>query len=220
MNTNLGDALNSIGMNHSELKEWELRNSQTPYILEETPIRATQIDIFSRLMKDRIIWINGPIYDEMASVIQAQLMYLDRAGDTDIQMYIDTPGGSVKAGLGIVDVMNYIACDVQTMNVGMAASMGSILLGAGTKGKRFGLEHSKVMLHKVSGGYQGVFDDMEINFAETKKYNEELFRLLSSYTGHPVKKILKDASRDFWLTPEEAKEYGIIDDIITKRVKK
>jgi len=208
-----------IGMDSELIKQWELKNSMTPYILEENPIRATQIDIFSRLMKDRIIWVSGVVNDAMSSVVQAQLMYLDSVSDADIIMYIDTPGGSVKSGLSIVDAMDYVRCDIQTLNVGMCASMGSILLGAGTKGKRASLRHSKVMMHKVSGGYEGVYDDMEINFNETKKYNDELFSLLSDYTGKTKARILKDANRDFWLTAEEAVKYGIIDEVVRNRKK-
>ena len=207
-------------MNENTVKEWEISNSMTPYILEETNLRATQIDIFSRLMKERIIWINGPVNDTMASIVQAQLMYLDSVSSADITMHIDTPGGSVKAGLGIVDVMNYVNCDIQTINTGMCASMGAILLGAGTKGKRATLKHSKVMIHQVSGGYQGVIQDIGINWEETQKYNKELMELLAGYTGKTTKQILKDADRDFWLTSDEAKKYGIIDEIILTRSKK
>ena len=215
-----GEVVGAIGENTDLIKNWQLQNSMTPYILEESELRATQIDIFSRLMKERIIWINGPVNDTMASIVQAQLMYLDSTDTRDIIMYIDTPGGSVKAGLGIVDVMDYVSCDIQTLNVGMCASMGSILLGAGTKGKRASLKHSKVMIHQVSGGYQGVVQDMGINWDETQKYNKELMSLLAGYTGKTTKQILKDADRDFWLTSDEALKYGIIDEVVTKKRRK
>ena len=210
-------AISNIGLNEAAIKQWEVNNSMTPYILEETQFRATQIDIFSRLMRDRIIWLSGPVTDVVATVIQAQLMYLDLQEERPIQLYLDTPGGSVKAGLGIVDAMNYIKTDVVTFNTGMCASMGSILLGAGTKGKRGALPHSKVMLHHVSGGAEGNLQDMEISIKEAKKYNAELFDLLGSYTGKTAKQVLKDSQRDYWLTAKEALDYGIIDTIIEKR---
>jgi ATP-dependent Clp protease, protease subunit len=194
--------------------------SATPYIIEERELRATVIDIFSRLMMDRIIWLVGPVNDRMSTVVQAQLMYLDQNETKDIIFHVDTPGGSVKSGLSIVDVMNYIQSDVATINTGMAASMGSILLGAGAKGKRYSLPFSKVMLHQVSSGFYGNIQDHEINFKETKKYNDILFGLLGEYTNKPAKQVLKDAQRDLWLTAQEAKDYGIIDGIITKKVSK
>lgn len=210
-------AISNIGLNEAAIKEWEVNNSMTPYILEETQFRATQIDIFSRLMRDRIIWLSGPVTDVVATVIQAQLMYLDLSDVGPINLYLDTPGGSVKAGLGIVDVMNYVTADVLTLNAGMCASMGSILLGAGAKGKRRTLPHSRVMLHQVSGGAEGNIQDMEITIEEAKKYNDELFKLLGSYTDKTAKQVLKDSQRDYWLTANEAVNYGIVDEIITKR---
>jgi ATP-dependent Clp protease protease subunit len=194
--------------------------SMTPYILEEREMRVTQMDIFSRLMMDRILWVAGPVHDGMSTVVQAQLMFLDQLQTEDIKMYIDSPGGSVKSGLSMIDVMGYIHSDIITINTGMAASMGSILLGAGTKGKRFSLKNSKVMLHQVSSGAQGNIQDMRITLAETEKYNKVLFDLLGKYCDKDPKEVLKFTNRDQWLTATEAVEYGIIDEVIEKLEKK
>lgn len=195
--------------------------SLTPYILEEREMRVTQMDIFSRLMMDRIIWLAGPVNDRMSTVVQAQLMFMDNVETKDITLHTDTPGGSVKSGLSIVDVMNYVSSDIITINTGMAASMGSILLGAGTKGKRYSLPHSKVMLHQVSTGASGNLQDIRVAIAEGEKYNTILFGLLGKYTDKTPEQVLADTKRDYWLTAEEAKDYGIIDGIIThKEVKR
>ena len=175
------------------------------------------MDVFSRLMMERILWVAGVVNDAMSTVVQAQLLYLDSIDDGDITMYVDSPGGSVKSGLSMVDTMNFITSDVATMNTGMAASMGSILLGAGTKGKRSSLPNSKVMLHQVSSGAQGHVKDMEISMAETKKYNTKLFGMLSEYTGKTPEQVLIDADRDLWLDADEALEYGIIDEVARKK---
>jgi ATP-dependent Clp protease protease subunit len=195
-------------------------NSMTPYILEERELRAVQMDIFSRMMMDRILWLAGPVNDRMSNIVAAQLLYLDNCEEKEILIYIDSPGGSVKSGLTIVDTMNYISSDIITVNTGMAASMGSILLGAGTKGKRYALPNSRVMLHQVSTGASGNIQDVRRSIEEGEKYNEKLFALLGSYTDKTAKQVLKDADRDLWLNAEEAKAYGIIDDIITKKIKK
>ena len=197
----------------------QLENSMTPYILEEREMRATQIDIFSRLMADRLLWVAGPVNDAMSTVVQAQLMFLSSNSADDITMHIDSPGGSVKSGLSMVDVMEYIPCDIRTVNTGMAASMGSVLLGAGTKGKRASLRHSTTMLHQSSGGFSGNIQDAEIDWKEWKKINEELFVLLGSYCGKTTKQVKEDASRDFWLSAKEAVKYGIIDEVIKPQVK-
>lgn len=194
--------------------------SLTPYILEEREMRVTQMDIFSRLMMERIIWLAGPVNDRMSTVVQAQLMFLDNLETKDITLHIDSPGGSVKSGLSIVDVMSYVTSDIATINTGMAASMGSILLGAGTKGKRSSLQHSKVMLHQVSSGAQGTIKDIEISINEAKKYNKLLFGLLGEYTNKDPDQVLIDADRDLWLSSDEAKAYGIIDNIVTKKATK
>jgi ATP-dependent Clp protease protease subunit len=195
-------------------------SSLTPYILEERELRVTQMDIFSRLMMDRIIWLAGPVNDRMSTVVQAQLMFLDNLEVKDITLHVDSPGGSVKSGLSIVDVMNYISSDLVTINTGMAASMGSILLGAGTKGKRYSLAHSRVMLHQVSTGAQGNLQDIRVSIAEGEKYNTELFRLLGEYTDKDPAQVLEDTNRDMWLNADEAKAYGIIDGIITNKIVK
>jgi ATP-dependent Clp protease protease subunit len=195
----------------------QLENSMTPYILEERPMRATQMDIFSRLMMDRLLWVAGPVNDNMSTIVQAQLMFLDNVEHKDITMHIDSPGGSVKSGLSMVDVMDYIKSDIRTVNTGMAASMGSILLGAGTKGKRSSLKHSTTMLHQSSGGFSGNIQDAEIDWVEWKKVNKELFVLLGEYCGKTSERVAKDATRDFWMNAEEAKKYGIIDEIITRK---
>ncbi len=195
----------------------QIENSMTPYILEEREMRVTQMDIFSRLMRERLLWVAGGVDDRMSTVVQAQLMYLDSVDNLDITMHIDSPGGSVKSGLSMVDVMDYIKCDIRTVNTGMAASMGSVLLGAGTKGKRSSLRFSRTMLHQSSGGFRGNIQDAEIDMVEWKKINQTLFELLGGYCGKTAKQVMKDASRDLWLSATEALEYGIIDEIVTSK---
>lgn len=197
----------------------QIESSMTPYILEEREMRVTQMDIFSRLMRDRLLWVAGPVDDRMSTVVQAQLMFLDSTDKTDITMHIDSPGGSVKSGLSMVDVMEYISCDIRTVNTGMAASMGSVLLGAGTKGKRSSLRFSKTMLHQTSGGAGGNIQDARINMIEWEKTNKILFDLLGSYCGKSAEQVMKDATRDLWLSAEEALEYGIIDEIVKTKKK-
>lgn len=197
----------------------QIESSLTPYILEERELRATQIDIFSRLMRDRILWVAGGVDDRMSTVVQAQLMFLDSADSTDITMHIDSPGGSVKSGLSIVDVMDYIKCDIRTVNTGMAASMGSVLLGAGTKGKRSSLRFSRTMLHQSSGGAGGNIQDARINMIEWEKVNNILFELLGKYCNKPAEQVMNDATRDLWLNSDEALEYGIIDEIVKTKKK-
>ena len=211
-------AMSDHNVSSSKLNYYEkqIENSLTPYILEERELRATQMDIFSRLMMDRLLWVAGPVNDNMSTIVQAQLMFLDSVGGTDITMHIDSPGGSVKSGLSMVDVMDYIKSDIKTVNTGMAASMGSVLLGAGTKGKRSSLRHSTTMLHQSSGGFNGNIQDAEIDWKEWQKVNKELFNLLGEYCGKTADEVMKDATRDFWLNAKEAKAYGIIDEIIGK----
>jgi len=218
-------AIKHMGISPMEFYQWEqiqerlygANASLTPYILEEREMRVTQMDIFSRMMMDRIIWLAGPVNDRMSTVVQAQLMFLDNLETKDITLHVDSPGGSVKSGLSIVDVMDYVSSDIITINTGMAASMGSILLGAGTKGKRYSLRFSRVMLHQVSSGAEGNIQDMRISLQEAEKYNELLFGLLGQYTDKDPKQVMQDASRDKWLSSEEAKAYGIIDNIITNK---
>ena len=170
-------------------------------------------------MADRLLWVAGTVNDKMSTIVQAQLMFLSNTGSDDITMHIDSPGGSVKSGLSMVDVMEYISCDIITVNTGLAASMGSVLLGAGTKGKRSALRHSTTMLHQSSGGVSGNIIDAEINWKEWNKVNEELFVLLGGYCGKSAKQVKEDASRDFWLSAKEAVKYGIIDEVIKPQVK-
>jgi ATP-dependent Clp protease protease subunit len=204
---------------HLDYFEKQIESSMTPYILEEREMRATQMDIFSRLMRDRVLWVAGPVDDRMSTIVQAQLMFLDSSDKSDITMHIDSPGGSVKSGLSMVDVMEYISCDIRTVNTGMAASMGSVLLGAGTKGKRSSLRFSKTMLHQSSGGAGGNIQDARINMIEWEKTNKILFDLLGSYCGKSSEQVMTDATRDLWLDAQEALDYGIIDEIVKPKEK-
>lgn len=221
-------ATKHLGVSGLQMYYWEklqdslynnmmVTGSLTPMILEERELRVTQMSVFDRLMMDRIIWLAGPVNDRMSTIVQAQLMFLDNLGKKDITLHIDSPGGSVKSGLSIVDVMNYISSDCVTINTGMAASMGSILLGSGTKGKRFTLNYSRVMLHQVSTGANGNIQDIRLSIAEGEKYNEILFDLLGEYTNKDPKQVMNDATRDLWLNSTEAVDYGIVDEIITKK---
>jgi ATP-dependent Clp protease protease subunit len=198
----------------------QIENSMTPYVLEERELRATQIDIFSRLMRDRILWVAGVVNDSMSTIVQAQLMFLDSIDNTDITMHIDSPGGSVKSGLSMVDVMEFINSDIRTINTGMAASMGSVLLGAGTKGKRASLRFSKTMLHQSSGGFEGNIQDAKINMIEWEKTNDILFDLLGEFCGKDRDTVKHDAQRDLWLSSQEALDYGIIDEIVKTKKEK
>ena len=197
----------------------KIEDSLTPYVLEERQMNVTQIDVFSRLMLERIIWVAGGVDDHMSTIVQAQLMFLDSLDNNDITMHIDSPGGSVKSGLSIVDVMDYITSDIRTINTGMAASMGSVLLGAGTKGKRGSLRFSQTMLHQSSGGAGGNIQDARITFQEWEKVNNILFELLGEYCGKTAEQVKNDATRDLWLNAEDALSYGIIDEIVKKKKK-
>ena len=212
---------NAEGVSSSKLDYYQsqVNASMTPYILEEREMRVTQMDIFSRLMMDRLLWVAGPVDDNMSTVIQAQLMFLNSNSNEEIKMHIDSPGGSVKSGLSMVDVMDYIDCDIRTINTGMAASMGSVLLGAGAKGKRMSLRFSRTMLHQSSGGFRGNIQDAEIDWKEWQKINDVLFELLGEYCGKTAEQVKEDASRDLWLGANDALEYGIIDEIVTPKGK-
>ena len=214
----LSEGLTSMNLHYFEKNLVE--NSMTPYILEEREMRVTQMDIFSRLMRDRILWVAGVVNTQMSTVVQAQLMYLDSVETKDITLHIDSPGGSVLAGLGMVDVMRYIKSDVQTINTGMAASMGSVLLSCGTKGKRSSLNYSKVMIHQVSAGTQGNLQDMRISQMESEKYNFILFKILAENSGKDFYEVLEAARRDKWLNAKEALDFGFIDEIIVPEGKK
>jgi ATP-dependent Clp protease protease subunit len=208
----LSEGLSSMNLHYYEK---QIEGSMTPYILEEREMRVTQMDIFSRLMRDRILWVAGVVNDNMSTVVQAQLMYLDSVEKRDITMHVDTPGGSVKSGLSMVDVMRYINSDVATINTGMAASMGSILLSSGTKGKRSSLNFSKVMIHQVSSGAQGHVEDNRISQMESEKYNYILFKMLAENSGRSFDEVLESARRDKWLNSQEALDFGFIDEVIT-----
>jgi len=186
----------------------------TPYILEERELRATQIDVFSRLLRDRIIWVSGVVDQHMSDIVQAQFLFLDSVETKDITLYINSPGGSVLCGLGIIDLMNYISSDVATVNIGMCASMGSVLLSSGTKGKRSSLIYSKVMTHMVSSQYEGNIQDTTISHIESHKYNYILFKILAKNCGKTFEEMLESSRRDKWFNSKEALDFGIIDEVI------
>jgi len=187
----------------------------SPSILEERQLNVTQMDVFSRLMMDRIIFLGTQVTDQSANVIQAQLLYLDSADPgKDISIYINSPGGSVYAGLGIYDTMQYISSDVSTICTGMAASMAAVLLVAGEKGKRFALPHSRVMIHQPMGGIQGQASDIEITAREILKLKSELYNIISTHSGQPFDKVERDSDRDYWMIAKEAEEYGMIDKVL------
>lgn len=190
----------------------------SPTIIEERQLNVAQMDVFSRLMMDRIIFLGAPINDDVANIIQAQLLFLESTDpERDIQIYINSPGGSVSAGLGIYDTMQMITPDVATICTGMAASMGAVLLTAGTAGKRSALPHSRVMIHQPLGGVQGQASDIEITAREIIRTKQELYEILSLHSGVAIEKIAEDADRDYWLRADEAVAYGLIDEVLTKR---
>ena len=189
-----------------------------PYILEERQLNVTQLDVFSRLMMDRIIFLGTEINDYTANVLQAQLLFLDSADSgKDISIYINSPGGSVYAGLGIYDTMQFINSDVQTICTGMAASMAAVLLVAGTKGKRQALPHSRVMIHQPMGGAQGQASDIEITAREIQKLKKELYTIIAEHSGQPFDKVWADSDRDYWMTAQEACDYGMIDEVLNRK---
>ncbi|MCB0446221.1 MAG: ATP-dependent Clp endopeptidase proteolytic subunit ClpP [Gelidibacter sp.] len=191
--------------------------SMTPYIIEERQLNISQLDVFSRLMMDRIIFMGTAINDQIANIIQAQLLFLESTdASKDIQIYINSPGGSVYAGLGIYDTMQLIKPDVATICTGMAASMGAVLLCAGEKGKRSGLTHSRVMIHQPLGGAQGQASDIEITAREILILKEELYKIISKHSGQDYDKIYNDSDRDYWMKADKAKEYGMIDEILAR----
>ncbi len=196
-------------------------NYISPTIIEERSLNIATMDVFSRLMMDRIIFLGLPIDDYVANIIQAQLLFLESTDPSkDIQIYINSPGGSVYAGLGIYDTMQYISSDVATICTGMAASMGAVLLCAGTKGKRSALKHSRVMIHQPMGGTSGQSTDIEITTKEIVKLRKELYEIISDHSGKPFKQVEKDSDRDYWMTAAEAKKYGMIDEILYREIKK
>lgn len=192
----------------------------SPTIIEERQLNIATMDVFSRLMMDRIIFLGVPINDDVANIIQAQLLFLESTDPSkDIQIYLNSPGGSVYAGLGIYDTMQYISSDVATICTGMAASMAAVLLTAGEKGKRTALPHSRVMIHQPMGGAEGQASDIEITTREILKLRDELYDIVAKHSGNPIERIRKDSDRDYWMTAQEALEYGMIDEIL-QRTKK
>ncbi len=212
-------AVKHLGMNGLSIDDYTRITSSyiSPTIIEERQLNVAQMDVFSRLMMDRIIFLGTQIDDYTANVIQAQLLFLDSSDPgKDISIYINSPGGSVYAGLGIYDTMQYISSDVKTICTGIAASMAAVLLVAGEKGKRYALNHSRVMIHQPMGGAQGQASDIEITAREIQKLKKELYTIISNHSGMPFDKVEKDSDRDYWMTSAEAKEYGMIDDILIK----
>lgn len=192
-------------------------NSLTPYIIEERQLNVASMDVFSRLMMDRIIFLGTPIDDYIANIVQAQLLFLESADPSkDIQIYFNTPGGSVHAGLGIYDTMQIISPDIATICTGMAASMGAVLLTAGSKGKRSALKHSRVMIHQPMGGASGQASDIEITAREISKLKKELYDIIAVHSGKSYEQVEKDADRDYWMTSTEAKQYGMIDEVLVR----
>ncbi len=190
-------------------------SSVTPYIIEERQLNVAQMDVFSRLMMDRIIFLGTAIDDHVANIIQAQLLFLSSVDSSkDISIYMNTPGGSVYAGLGIYDTMQFIKPDVATICTGMAASMGAVLMAAGTKGKRSALPHSRIMIHQPLGGAQGQASDIEITAREILKLKDELYQIISKHSGQKLEKVAEDSDRDYWMKAEEAKKYGMIDEVL------
>ena len=212
-------ATKHLGMNGLALDKYvDITSSYiSPTIIEERQLNVAQMDVFSRLMMDRIIFLGTQVDDYTANVIQAQLLYLDSADPgKDISIYLNTPGGSVYAGLGIYDTMQYISSDVSTICTGMAASMGAVLLVAGATGKRFALQHSRVMMHEPMGGAQGQASAIEITAREIQKLKKELYTIIADHSGRPYEQIEKDSDRDYWMTAAEAKEYGMIDEVLVR----
>jgi ATP-dependent Clp protease, protease subunit len=193
----------------------------TPNIIEERPMNVAVMDVYSRLMMDRIIFLGYPISDEVANIVTAQLLFLESTDRTrDIQMYINSPGGSVYAGLGMYDTMQFVTPDIATICTGMAASMGAVLMCAGAKGKRTALKHSRIMMHQPSSGAGGQATDIEITVNEIKKVKQELYHIISQHSGQPVDKVQIDCDRDYWMTSTEAKQYGLVDEVLTTNPKK
>ncbi len=213
-------ATRHLGMNGMVLDDVMASQNQymNPYILEERQLNVTQMDVFSRLMMERIIFLGTEVNDYTANTIQAQLLYLDSTDPgKDISIYINSPGGSVTAGLGIYDTMQFITSDIATICTGMAASMGAVLLVAGAEGKRSALPHSRVMIHQPLGGVQGQASDIEIEAKEIQKFKKELYTIISNHSHTPYEKVWTDSDRNYWMTAAEAKEYGMIDQVLVKK---
>jgi ATP-dependent Clp protease protease subunit len=210
-------AVKHRGISSLRLEQYSsvLNDYITPYIIEERPMNITQLDVFSRLMKDRIIFLGVPIYDDVANIIQAQLLFLEsQDSERDIQIYLNSPGGSVYAGLGIYDTMQYLKPEISTICTGMAASMAAVLMCAGAKGKRYALPHSRIMIHQPMGGTQGQASDIEIEAREIQKLKKELYEIIAYHSGKDYEQVWKDSDRDYWMTAAEAKDYGMIDEVL------
>ncbi len=213
-------ATQHLGMNGLVLDDVMKKQAQymNPYILEERQLNVTQMDVFSRLMMDRIIFLGTEVNDYTANTLQAQLLYLDSVDPgKDISIYINSPGGSVYAGLGIYDTMQFVSSDVATICTGMAASMAAVLLVAGAEGKRSALTHSRVMIHQPLGGVQGQASDIEIEAREIQKIKKELYTIIADHSHTDYEKVWQDSDRNYWMTADEAKEYGMIDQVLKKK---
>ena len=214
-------AVNHLGMSGNTIDSYAQKvENMTQYVIEERPGNFRAIDVFTRLISDRIIFLGMGIDDQIANLIIAQLLFLESSDPKkDIIMYINSPGGSVYAGLGIYDTMQYINPDVATVCIGLAASMGAVLLSAGAPKKRSGLPHSRIMIHQPSAGMQGTSSDMEISMKQTLELKRDLYNILAKHSGQAYEKIEKDSDRDYWMRSIEAKEYGLIDEVL-ERIKK
>jgi len=191
-----------------------------PMVVEQSPRGERAYDIYSRLLKERIIFLGTPVTDEIASLIIAQMLFLEAEDpDKDITFYVNSPGGAVTAGLAIYDTMRYVRCDIVTLCMGQAASMGALLLAAGTAGKRYALPNSRILIHQPMGGFQGQATDIDIHAQEILRMRNDLNRILALHTGQNIRKIKKDTERDYFMSAEEAKKYGIIDKVLQKRAK-
>lgn len=209
-------ATKHLGISSMHLGHY-IESSVTPYIIEERPMNMTQMDVFSRLMMDRIIFLGTGINDQVANIINAQLLFLESVDPKkDIQIYLNSPGGGVYAGLGIYDTIQYIKPDVATICTGMAASMGAVLMCAGTKGKRSALKHSRVMIHQPLGGAQGQASDIEITAREIQKLKKELYDIIALHSGQTYDKVWENSDRDYWMTADEAKAYGMVDEVLDR----
>ncbi len=216
-------AVKHLGLSSAALYGYKQRSitNLTPYIIEERPLNVASMDVFSRLMMDRIIFMGEPIDDYVANIVTAQLLFLDSTDRTrDIQMYINSPGGSVYAGLGMYDTMQFVSPDIATICTGIAASMAAILMCAGVKGKRSALRHSRIMMHQPSGAISGQATDIEITAKEIKKVKQELYNIIAHHTGKDIEVVAKDCDRDFWMSAQESKEYGLVDEVLLINPKK
>jgi ATP-dependent Clp protease protease subunit len=203
------------------MKFCEIYTLEVPNIIEERPMNVAVMDVYSRLMMDRIIFLGYPVNDEVANIITAQLLFLESTDRTrDVQLYINSPGGGVYAGLGLYDTMQFVSPDIATICTGMAASMAAVLMCAGAAGKRSALKHSRIMMHQPSAGAAGQASDVEITVNEVRKVKHELYEILSNHTGQTIEKVTKDSNRDFWMTADEAKDYGLIDEVLVTNSKK